>query len=57
MNRSPENLKGWFRSLRSTRTCLNKRKSGNGGEGFTKRDDWIVTKFSFLKCKTASPLE
>ena len=49
MNKLPENLKGWFRSFRDTHTCLNKRKSGDGGQRFTEREDWIVTKFSFLK--------
>ena len=56
MNRLSEDLKGWFRSLRDTHACLNKRKSGDGEQRFTEREDWIVIKVSFLKSVIRHPL-
>ena len=49
MGRTAENLKGWFRSLRDTHTRLDKKKSGDGAVNLTEREQWIVTKFAFLK--------
>ncbi|XP_051807878.1 FK506-binding protein 5-like [Acanthochromis polyacanthus] len=49
MDRSSETLQGWFRSLRDTNTRLDKKKSGDPGVIFTQREDWIYTKFAFLK--------
>ena len=49
MGRTVENLKGWFRSLRDTHTRLDKKKSGDGAVNLTEREQWIVTKFAFMK--------
>ena len=52
MNKTADTLKGWFRSLRDTHTRLDKRKSGAGAPQLTEREEWIITKFAFLKTVT-----
>jgi hypothetical protein len=52
MNRTTDTLKGWFRSLRDTFTRLDRKKSGDGAPQLTEREDWIISKFAFLKTIT-----
>ena len=52
MEKTADTLKGWFRSLRDTHTRLDKRKSGDGAPHLTEREEWIVSKFVFLKTVT-----
>ncbi|XP_028412856.1 uncharacterized protein LOC114537469 [Dendronephthya gigantea] len=52
MNKTVDILKGWFRSLRDTNTRLDKKKSGDSAPNLTKREQWILSKFAFLKTVT-----
>ena len=47
MEKTADTLKGWFRSLRDTHTHLDK-KSGDGAQELTEREEWIISKFMFL---------
>ncbi|XP_028417941.1 uncharacterized protein LOC114542634 [Dendronephthya gigantea] len=52
MNKTVDILKGWFRSLRDTHTRLDKKKSGDSAPNLTEREQWILSKFAFLKTVT-----
>ncbi|XP_075338653.1 uncharacterized protein LOC142398502 isoform X3 [Odontesthes bonariensis] len=52
MEKTVDTLKGWFRSLRDTHTRLDKKKSGDGAPDLTEREQWILSKFGFLKTVT-----
>lgn len=52
LDKTPDFLKGWFRSLRDTFTRTDKRKSGDGAKELTEREQWIKDNFSFLKVVT-----
>ncbi|XP_028415613.1 sushi domain-containing protein 2-like [Dendronephthya gigantea] len=52
MNKTVDILKGWFRSLRDTNTRLDKKKSGDSAPNLTKSEQWILSKFAFLKTVT-----
>ncbi|XP_028404673.1 uncharacterized protein LOC114527224 [Dendronephthya gigantea] len=52
MNKTVDILKGWFRSLRDTNIRLDKKKSGDSAPNLTKREQWILSKFAFLKTVT-----
>jgi hypothetical protein len=52
MEKTADTLKGWFRSLRDTHTRLDKKKSGDGAPDLTEREQWIISKFVFLKTVT-----
>ncbi|XP_028408166.1 uncharacterized protein LOC114530749 [Dendronephthya gigantea] len=52
MNKTVDMLKGWFRSLRDTHTRLDKKKSGDSAPNLTEREQWILSKFAFLKTVT-----
>ena len=50
MGKTPDELKAWFRSVRDTHTRLHKgKKSGDGVLNLTERENWIKTKFAFLR--------
>ena len=51
MKNTADPLKGWFVSLRNTHTCLDK-KSGDGAPELTETEEWIISKFVFLKTAT-----
>ena len=42
MEKTSDTLKGWFRSLRDTHTCLDKKKSGDSSPNLTEREEWIM---------------
>jgi hypothetical protein len=52
MDKNPELLKIWFKSLRDNHTRLLKKKSGDGARELTERDEWVKLKFQFLKTVT-----
>ena len=52
MEKTADTLKGWFRSLRDSHTRLDKKKSGDGTPDLTEREEWILSKFVFLKTIT-----
>jgi hypothetical protein len=52
MEKTADTLKVWFRSLRDTHTRLDKKKSGDGAPDLTEREQWILSKFGFLKTVT-----
>jgi hypothetical protein len=52
MEETADNLKVWFRSVRDTHTRLDKKKSGDGAPELTEREEWIISKFGFLKTVT-----
>ena len=52
MEKTSDTLKGWFRSLRDTHTRLDKKKSGDSSPNLTEREEWIMSKFVFLKTVT-----
>ena len=52
LDKTPEYLKGWFKSLRDIYTRLDKKKSGDGAPDLTEREQWIKDNFSFMKAAT-----
>ena len=52
MEKTADTLKGWFRSLRDSHTRFDKKKSGDGTPDLTEREEWILSKFVFLKTIT-----
>ena len=52
MDKTADTLKGWFRSLHDTHTRLDKKKSGDSTPNLTEREQWILSKFAFLKTVT-----
>ena len=52
MEKTSDTLKSWFRSLRDTHTRLDKKKSGDSAPNLTEREEWIMSKFVFLKTVT-----
>ncbi|XP_078322978.1 uncharacterized protein LOC111137035 [Crassostrea virginica] len=52
LGKTPEYLKGWFKSLRDIYTRLDKKKSGDGAPDLTEREQWIKDNFSFMKAAT-----
>ena len=52
LDKTPEYLKGWFKSLRDIYTRLEKKKSRDGAPDLTEREQWIKDNFSFMKAAT-----